>query len=47
MLIAVEEIAGHGLKGKVDGKEMLAGNVKLLKKFNISIQQRLKTLLTQ
>lgn len=31
----VEEISGHGLKGKVDGKEMLAGNVKLLKKFNI------------
>ncbi len=32
----VEEIAGHGLKGKVDGKEILAGNVKLMKKFNIS-----------
>ncbi|TDE50074.1 heavy metal translocating P-type ATPase [Flavobacterium sp. GT3P67] len=33
---AVEEIAGHGLKGKVDGNEILAGNVKLMKKFNIS-----------
>lgn len=32
----VEEISGHGLKGKVDGKEILAGNVKLLKKFNIA-----------
>ncbi len=32
----VEEISGRGLKGNVDGKEMLAGNVKLLKKFNIS-----------
>ncbi len=32
----VEEISGHGLKGKIDGKEMLAGNVKLLKKFNIA-----------
>lgn len=32
---AVEEISGHGLKGKVDGKEILAGNTKLLKKFNI------------
>ena len=31
----VEEIAGHGLKGKVDGKEVLAGNLKLLRKFNI------------
>ena len=26
----VEEIAGHGLKGRVDGKDMLAGNAKLL-----------------
>lgn len=31
----VEEIAGHGLKGIVEGKEILAGNIKLLKKFNI------------
>lgn len=31
----VEEIAGHGLKGKVEGKEVLAGNLKLLTKFNI------------
>ncbi|MBL7869744.1 MAG: cadmium-translocating P-type ATPase [Flavobacterium lindanitolerans] len=32
----VEEIAGHGLKGKVDGNEILAGNVKLMKQFKIS-----------
>ncbi|PWA08833.1 heavy metal translocating P-type ATPase [Flavobacterium laiguense] len=32
----LEEIAGHGLKGKVDGNEILAGNVKLMKIFNIS-----------
>src|SRR5690554_1934247 len=31
----VEEIVGHGLKGLVDGKEVLAGNAKLLEKFNI------------
>ncbi|GEP52691.1 cadmium/zinc/cobalt-transporting ATPase [Flavobacterium noncentrifugens] len=31
----VEEISGHGLKGKIDGKEVLAGNTKLMKKFNI------------
>ncbi len=31
----VEEIAGHGLKGVVDGKTILVGNAKLLKKFNI------------
>lgn len=33
---AVEEISGHGLKGNVDGKEVLVGNAKLLKKFNIA-----------
>jgi len=32
----VEEIAGHGLKGTVDGKQILAGNVKLLTKFSIA-----------
>ncbi|MFV8355781.1 heavy metal translocating P-type ATPase [Flavobacterium sp. XS1P32] len=39
----VEEIAGHGLKGKVDGKEILAGNVKLMKKFNISYDVEIDT----
>jgi Zn2+/Cd2+-exporting ATPase len=32
---AVEEISGHGLKGIVNGKKVLAGNTKLLQKFNI------------
>lgn len=32
----VEEIAGHGLKANIDGKEILVGNYKLLDKFNIS-----------
>lgn len=31
----VEEISGHGLKGTVNGKTVLAGNAKLLKKFDI------------
>lgn len=31
----IEEVAGHGLKGLIEGKEVLAGNVKLLKKFQI------------
>lgn len=34
-LTSVEEIAGHGLKGQVDGKELLVGNFKLLDKFGI------------
>ncbi|GAB3044491.1 heavy metal translocating P-type ATPase [Spirosoma litoris] len=37
----VEEIAGHGLKGMVEGKEMLAGNAKLLRKFNVSFDEAL------
>lgn len=31
----VEEIAGHGLKGKWDGKEVLVGNAKLLQKYQV------------
>ncbi|OWK73783.1 cadmium-translocating P-type ATPase [Flavobacteriaceae bacterium JJC] len=33
-----EEIAGHGLKAKVNGKDFLAGNIKLLEKYNIPYQ---------
>ncbi|STD09931.1 heavy metal translocating P-type ATPase [Chryseobacterium carnipullorum] len=32
----VEEIAGHGLKASVNGKELLVGNFKLMDKFKIS-----------
>ncbi len=39
---AVAEISGHGLKGKVDGKEVLAGNVKLLDKFGITYDATVK-----
>jgi len=31
----VAEIAGHGLRGQVDGQDVLAGNAKLLTKFNV------------
>ncbi len=40
----VEEISGHGLKGTVDGKNVLAGNVKLLQKFNIEYPAELDQL---
>ncbi len=33
--VNVEEIAGHGLKGIIDGSEALAGNLKLMRKYNI------------
>jgi Cd2+/Zn2+-exporting ATPase len=38
----VEEISGHGLKGNIDGKEILAGNLKLLQKFTIDYPKELE-----
>jgi Cd2+/Zn2+-exporting ATPase len=38
---AVEEISGHGLKGVVDGKQVLAGNAGLLNKFNVAYDTEL------
>lgn len=40
----VEEISGHGLKGTVDGKEVLAGNAKLLQKFNIDYPAEIESI---
>ncbi|HMJ47078.1 MAG TPA: heavy metal translocating P-type ATPase, partial [Ferruginibacter sp.] len=37
-----EEISGHGLKGTIEGKEILAGNLKLLQKFNITFPKDLE-----
>lgn len=37
----VEEISGHGLKGKVGQDLLLAGNLKLLDKFNVSFPKEL------
>ncbi|NDV96152.1 cadmium-translocating P-type ATPase [Dysgonomonas sp. 521] len=36
----IEEISGHGLIGKVNGKEVLVGNNKLMKRFNIDYDIR-------
>ena len=38
----VEEISGHGLKGNIEGKQISAGNLKLLKKFNIEYPKELE-----
>jgi Cd2+/Zn2+-exporting ATPase len=38
----VEEISGHGMKGKVGDYEVLAGNTKLLEKFKIPYDESLK-----
>ncbi len=40
----VNEIAGHGMKGLVDGKEILVGSTKLMKKFNISYDTEIDTI---
>ncbi len=40
----VEEISGHGLKGTVNGKTVLAGNAKLLKKFSVSYHSEIDSL---
>ena len=41
----VEEIAGHGLKGTIEGKEILAGNLKLMKKYNVTYPAEVENLI--
>jgi len=38
----IEEIAGMGLKGNVNGKEVIAGNVKLLEKLKVEFDVKIK-----
>ena len=40
----VEEIAGHGLRATINGKEILVGNFKLMEKFNINYDIKAKNL---
>ena len=40
----VEEISGHGLRGTVEGKWMLAGNLKLLRKFEVAFPKELESI---
>lgn len=40
----VEELAGHGLKGLIDGKEVLVGNIKLMKSLSISYPQEIESI---
>lgn len=41
---SVEEISGHGMKGKIGKYEVLAGNAKLLDKFKIPYDERIKNI---
>ncbi|MBF9252226.1 cadmium-translocating P-type ATPase [Pontibacter sp. 172403-2] len=38
----VEELSGHGLKGEVDGRQLLVGNARLLDKYHIPYDPSLK-----
>lgn len=40
----LEEISGHGIKGIIDGKEVLAGNLKLMDKMGIKIDESIKSI---
>jgi Cd2+/Zn2+-exporting ATPase len=42
---AVEEIAGHGMKGRIDGKDILAGNIKLLKRYSIDYPKGIENII--
>lgn len=39
-----EDVFGYGIKGKIDGKAILAGNIKLLEKENIEVIDELKNI---
>lgn len=41
----LEEISGHGMKGKIEGKNILAGNLKLLKKFGVNYATELENII--
>lgn len=38
-LSGTEEVAGHGLKGMLDGVELLAGNAALMKKYSVHVPE--------
>jgi Cd2+/Zn2+-exporting ATPase len=38
----VEEVSGHGIKGKVGGKEIFAGNFKMMKKFSVAYPKEIE-----
>lgn len=38
----LEEISGHGIKGTVDGKEVIAGNIKLMDRMGIEVDEKVR-----
>jgi Cd2+/Zn2+-exporting ATPase len=40
----LEEIAGYGLKGNINGKTVFVGNIRLLQKYSIAFDQQIETI---
>jgi len=40
----IEEISGHGLKGEMNNQQVLAGNSRLLKKFNVAYDEKISAI---
>lgn len=40
----LEEISGHGIKGTIEEKEVLAGNLKLMDKMNIQVDEAIRNI---
>ncbi len=40
----IEEISGHGLKGELNNQTILAGNSRLLKKFNVAYDEKISAI---
>jgi Cd2+/Zn2+-exporting ATPase len=40
----LEEIAGYGLKGNINGKTVVVGNIRLLQKYSIAFDQQIETI---
>ncbi len=40
----LEEISGHGIKGVINGREVLAGNLKLMNKMGVAVDETLKSI---
>lgn len=43
-ITSLEEIKGHGLRAQVDGREVIAGNVKLLDRFGVRVDDTTRAL---
>lgn len=43
-VVEPQEISGHGIKGIIDGKEVLAGNTTLMEKYGVAVPDEIKNI---